>query len=155
MKYRPYKGAELEVYELLGPLYGQRSASKRWYQTITTWMKTQGFEKGHNEPCVLQNPTTGLVVVLYVDDTGSKKTLSTDPNIGQLVHAIGWKLAVEADRAELVAKNRALADATLNGVRWRSYHGQGRSRVVFEFKHGALGTLVCSVERTSAPAKTP
>jgi hypothetical protein len=74
VSYTAYKGAVEQVFQLLGPLYGQRSASRRWYETIVGWLTAPpskggaGFEQGKNEPCLFRDPVTGLRVVLYVDD---------------------------------------------------------------------------------------
>ena len=67
VSYKPYKGAETEYYQLLGPIYGQRSASLRFYKTLSGWLESQGFKAGLNEPCVFTNPN-GLTVCLWVDD---------------------------------------------------------------------------------------
>ena len=74
VSYAAYKGAQERMYELLGPLYGQRSASRRWYETFAGWLtsKEMGFIQGNNEPCLFRHPETGLVVVLYVDDVLSR-----------------------------------------------------------------------------------
>ena len=58
------------VCELLGPLCGQRSASRAWYETVAGWLTSDemGFVQGENEPCVFRNDGTGMRVVLYVDD---------------------------------------------------------------------------------------
>lgn len=53
--FRPYKGAEIEVNEQLTSGYGQRDAGRRWYHTFKPWAETQGFEAGHNDPCVFQD----------------------------------------------------------------------------------------------------
>ena len=34
VSYKSHAGADTRYYRLLGPLYGQRSASRRWFQTI-------------------------------------------------------------------------------------------------------------------------
>jgi hypothetical protein len=68
--YQAYKGAVQRMFALLGPLYGQRSASRRWYETLASWLTSDamGFVQGCNEPCLFRHPVTGLVVVIYVDD---------------------------------------------------------------------------------------
>ena len=84
VSFKTHKGADTRYYELLGPLYGQRSASRRWYETITKWLTagkskpggdvvgevTQGFGliQGKNEPCLFRDEETGFTVVLYMDD---------------------------------------------------------------------------------------
>jgi len=65
--YRQYRGGPVKYYRLRGPLYGQRSAPRRWYQTFASWLKDDlGMEAGLNEPCVFNSD--GLTVLIYVDD---------------------------------------------------------------------------------------
>jgi hypothetical protein len=67
VSYRPYRGAVNEYYQLLGPLYGQKEASQRWYDTIKTWLvKEEQFVQGENDPCIFIKDN--IKVVLYVDD---------------------------------------------------------------------------------------
>lgn len=74
VSYVPHGGAEPRVFRLLGPLYGQRSAPRRWYATVAEWLTAPesaggaGLVQGVNEPCMFRHPTEDLVVVLYVDD---------------------------------------------------------------------------------------
>ena len=49
VKYTPYKGATPRYYRLRGPLYGQRSSPRRWFNTLRDWLVKQGFEQGKNE----------------------------------------------------------------------------------------------------------
>ena len=68
VKYKPHPKAEVEYYGLLGPIYGQRSASKAWYKTLASWLtsKEQGYCQGDNEPCLFKKGN--LQLVIYVDD---------------------------------------------------------------------------------------
>ena len=66
--YQPHKGAKRYYYRLKGCLYGQRSASMSWHNTISTWLKSQGFVPGKNDPCIYINETTGMRLALVVDD---------------------------------------------------------------------------------------
>ena len=68
VSYKAHKRAVERIFKLLGPLYGQRSASRRWYETLTKWLLRQGFEQGVHEPCLFRHPETGVQVLLYVDD---------------------------------------------------------------------------------------
>ena len=60
--YAPYKGATPIIKRLKGPVYGQRTAGTRWHETVATWLTSNGFIAGENEPCVFLRD--GLVVVL-------------------------------------------------------------------------------------------
>ena len=68
VSYKAFKEANEYVFQLCGPLYGQRIASKQWYCTIATWLCDRGFIQAKNEPCLFRNPDTGFKVVLVVDD---------------------------------------------------------------------------------------
>ena len=72
VSYKPYPGADTQYFQLLGPIYGQRSAPKAWYETFTKWLVGEGFEQGLNDPCIFYKPgkkgQPGISVVVYVDD---------------------------------------------------------------------------------------
>ena len=66
--FKEHRAAQERIFQLLGPLYGQRSASRRWHKTIKTWLLSQGYVAGCNEPCVFHHAGTDHTVVLWVDD---------------------------------------------------------------------------------------
>jgi hypothetical protein len=68
VSYKSFKDATEHVFELCGPLYGQRIASKQWYNTIATWLCDRGYTQAQNEPCLFRHPDTGFKVILVVDD---------------------------------------------------------------------------------------
>ena len=68
VSYKAYKEAMEHIFELCGPLYGQRVASRKWYETISTWLCNRGFIQAQNEPCLFTHPVTKFKVVLVVDD---------------------------------------------------------------------------------------
>ena len=37
VEYKPYAGGRAYLFKLLGPIYGQRSAPRAWYKTVTAW----------------------------------------------------------------------------------------------------------------------
>ena len=74
--YRPYKGAHMRVFQLLGPLYGQRDASYRWWESLSAWLESQGYERSTHDQCLFVNPTTHMRLAVHVDDIlarGSRK----------------------------------------------------------------------------------
>ena len=76
VSYRPYAGAREFVCQLRGPVYGQRSAPREWYKTVTAWMIQMGYKQGRNEPCLFVHPVTEHRVLLFCDDflcRGSKE----------------------------------------------------------------------------------
>ena len=67
VSYKPHPTAKTRYYRLKGPIYGMRSASREWYDTISKWLNTNGYVQQYNEPCLFVNDK-GFKVVLYVDD---------------------------------------------------------------------------------------
>ena len=76
VSYRLYAGAREVVCQLRGPVYGQRSAPREWYKTMTAWTIHMGYKQGRNEPCLFVHPVTWHRVVLFCVDflcRGSKE----------------------------------------------------------------------------------
>ena len=55
-------------FRLLGPMYGQRSAPRRWEDTLAPWLESQGFERGENEPSVFYRASDDTTILVCVDD---------------------------------------------------------------------------------------
>ena len=75
VSYKPHPNAKVQYYRLKGPIYGMRSASREWYDTLSEWLESEGYHKQHNEPCLFVN-NKGFKVLTYVDDLickGSKE----------------------------------------------------------------------------------
>ena len=69
VSYKPHAGAREYVFQMTGPVYGQRSAPGAWYSTVTQWLVQQmGSKQGKNEPCLFIHPITQHRVVLFRDD---------------------------------------------------------------------------------------
>jgi transposase InsO family protein len=54
---------------LLKALYGLRESANLWFHTITEKLVSLGFKPLPEEPCILWNKTTNILMILYVDDT--------------------------------------------------------------------------------------
>ena len=67
VSYKPYSPSETLYYHLRGPIYGMRSGSRLWYNTLSEWLESEGYKKQHNEPCLFINDK-GFTVLTYVDD---------------------------------------------------------------------------------------
>ena len=63
----PFSGEWL-YFRLLGPMYGQRSAPRRWEDTLAPWLESQGFQRGENEPSVFYRASDDTTILVYVDD---------------------------------------------------------------------------------------
>ena len=69
VSYKPYAGAREYLFQLRGPVYGQRSAPRAWYSIVSEWLiDDMGYRQGKNEPCVFRHPETGHRLVLFCDD---------------------------------------------------------------------------------------
>ena len=70
VSYEKYKESVASIFQLFGPIYGQRAASREWYFTVAKWLTSEeiGFKQGLNEPCLFVNPVTGVKLVIYCDD---------------------------------------------------------------------------------------
>ena len=67
--FRPVKGGKEYVFQLRGPVYGQRSAPRAWYKTLAEWMiKDEGYVRAKHDPCLFTHPITKHRVAIVVDD---------------------------------------------------------------------------------------
>ena len=66
----PPEGFEEEgwVWILRRALYGLKQSPREWYQTLSTFLKSQGFERLESDHSVFINRKTRLIVPVYVDD---------------------------------------------------------------------------------------
>ena len=64
---RSYPGGPVHLFKLSGPTYGQRSAPRRWYLTLSNWLVSEGYVRGKNDPCLYVHPS-GHTIVTWVDD---------------------------------------------------------------------------------------
>ena len=105
VRFRMYKGGPEHVWRLKGPLYGSRDSPQKWFESFARFMDAvqhmieEGFEfegewndgagvqqllegtvnkyvQGEDEPCVFVNTTTGMRVVVFVDDIISRGTMA-------------------------------------------------------------------------------
>ena len=59
---------EWQYFRQSGPLYGEKSASRRWEDTIAPWYQGQGFVRGENEPCAFLHEIQDILILLWTDD---------------------------------------------------------------------------------------
>jgi hypothetical protein len=64
----PGYGQSGKVWRLLKALYGLRKSPKLWFNELVSFLKDLGFEYCPDEPCILINNETQLILFLYVDD---------------------------------------------------------------------------------------
>lgn len=64
----PGYGQSGKVWRLLKALYGLRKSPKLWFNELVSFLKDLGFVYCPDEPCILINNETQLILFLYVDD---------------------------------------------------------------------------------------
>ena len=64
----PGYGQSGKVWKLLKALYGLRKSPILWFNELVSFLQTLGFEYCPDEPCILINKETNLILFLYVDD---------------------------------------------------------------------------------------
>ncbi|EFZ03308.2 Integrase, catalytic core [Metarhizium robertsii ARSEF 23] len=64
----PGYGKSGKVWKLRRALYGLRKSPKLWFNELVTFLQGLGFEYCPDEPCILINNETHLILFLYVDD---------------------------------------------------------------------------------------
>ena len=64
----PGYGQSGKVWRLLKALYGLRKSPKLWFNELVSFLQNLGFEYCPDEPCILINNETHLILFLYVDD---------------------------------------------------------------------------------------
>ena len=65
--YQPDRNVKARYYLLRGAIYGQRSASREWYDTLAGWLDSKGYKRKVDEPCAFINDK-GFTILSYVDD---------------------------------------------------------------------------------------
>ena len=106
---REHKHADDRIFQLLGPLYGQRSASRRWHATFKKWLQSEGYEPGSNEPCAFYHSGRDHTVVLWVDDILSDGTLE----VSELFYA-SLRKRFEVKQPEYLTDDNALDFVSFN-----------------------------------------
>ena len=64
-------GKEHMVCKLRKSLYGLKQAPRQWYHKFDTFMRSQGFKRSNEDPCLyVKKPRDGqlIMLILYVDD---------------------------------------------------------------------------------------
>ena len=64
----PGYGRPGKVWKLLKALYGLRKSPKLWYKELVSFLQGHGFQPCTEEPCIMINNETKLVLFLFVDD---------------------------------------------------------------------------------------
>lgn len=64
----PGYGTPGKAWKLLKALYGLRKSPKLWFDELVSFLRGLGFNHCPDEPCILINNETGLILFLYVDD---------------------------------------------------------------------------------------
>lgn len=57
-----------KICQLVKSLYGLRQSPKRWNEKFLKSMSEVGFTQAKNEPCILKNWNSSIIIGIYVDD---------------------------------------------------------------------------------------
>jgi hypothetical protein len=69
--FQPPPGIKVQpgyVLQALRSLYGLKQAARDWYELIKAELIKWGFEQSPAEPCLFINHTSGVMLLVYVDD---------------------------------------------------------------------------------------
>ena len=66
--YKAHKQADLRVFKLLGSLYGSKDAAMQWFNTLSPFLQSIGFQQGQNDKALFYNPKTKVRIAGWVDD---------------------------------------------------------------------------------------
>jgi Reverse transcriptase (RNA-dependent DNA polymerase)/gag-polypeptide of LTR copia-type/Zinc knuckle len=76
------------VLRLNKPLYGLKQSPREWHKTVSSYLvEVCGYTACAADQCVLLDPTTGVIIVLYVDDlllTGTTASAPIDAAFAKL-----------------------------------------------------------------------
>ena len=118
--YKAHKGAKLRLFQLLGPLYGQRDAGYKWWESLCKWLLSQGFIRSDNDKCVFTHPVTRMRLGVHVDDIlarGSRKqTKLFWELLGARFGLKSWEI-VEYDNP-IVFTGYTISKVNRNGQAW-------------------------------------
>ena len=68
----------VRYFRQLGVVYGSASSSRRWQDTLHTWLSTPekdgggGYVQGKNDPCLFYHPRLRVSLATYVDDLAAR-----------------------------------------------------------------------------------
>jgi hypothetical protein len=57
-----------QAYRLKKALYGLKISPKLWYNELSTYLKSLGFDPCSDEPCLFIHPQDQILIFIYVDD---------------------------------------------------------------------------------------
>ena len=97
--YKAHKHAKLRVFQLLGPLYGQRDASHRWWETLSEWLQEIGFKRSENDKCAFYHPHPDKLIDMQHQKGNIVDALlySATPPTARTHHTSGFRLACHVD----------------------------------------------------------
>jgi len=64
----PRSGPPRKVWKLIKALYGLRKSPMLWSRELVSFLQNLGFEQCPDEPCILINKETQIILFVYVDD---------------------------------------------------------------------------------------
>ena len=61
---------EWELFRQSGPLYGENSAPRRWEDTYSPYLESEGFRRGFNDRSIFYHPERDVCDLTYVKVLG-------------------------------------------------------------------------------------
>ncbi|GJV02255.1 putative ribonuclease H-like domain-containing protein [Tanacetum coccineum] len=117
------------VYKVEKALYGLHQAPRAWYETLSTYLLDNGFQRGKIDKTLFIRRDKGdiLLVQVYVDDiifSSTKKSLCTEfekmmhkkfqmSSMGELIFFLGMQVKQKEDRI-FISQNNDYAGASLD-----------------------------------------
>ena len=124
VSYRPYRGATLRIFRLLGSLYGMSQAPMDWYKTLHNWLVLEmGFVRSENDKAMWMHPTRRLKIGSHVDDCilrGKRKHHTWFWTEAQKKFNIKHWDFVEVDQPKMFCSKLIQKQIDCDGVTWYS-----------------------------------
>ena len=57
---------EWELFRQSGPLYGENSAPRRWEDTYSPYLESEGFRRGFNDRSIFYNPFRDVTIKSHI-----------------------------------------------------------------------------------------
>ena len=159
--FQEYKGGAMHVWRLKGPLYGSKDSPYKWWDSfvrhVTHMQKlvqqgwelegenmydaieraSQGFIKGVDEECTFYNPSTGMRLVLWVDDIisrgGREETIRFYTDLNETYPLRSWDILDSENPIKYLGVD--ITEEIREGVKYR-YMDQERDVRMFLEDHG-------------------
>ena len=163
-------GKEHMVCKLRKSLYGLKQAPRQWYHKFDTFMRSQGFKRSNEDPCLyVKKPRDGqlIMLILYVDDmliaghskkdiADLKQKLSSQfdmKDLGDAHHILGMRVTRDRKKGLLYLSQEEYVHKVLE--RFNMQSGRSVSTPLPAYLKLSKDDCPKSVEDKAAMAKVP